>query len=330
MHDDRPHIWFERDLLPELAADVRARVHVLGPGVPGDPYAGLRDAVGAVVGVLPFDAGTFDLAPHLLAVGRTGIGYDSVDVAAATARGIAVVNAPTGPTISTAEQAVALILTVAKSVRISSDRLAAGEDELYSRHRAIELRGASLGLVGFGRIARHVAGIATGFGMQVATYDPYVTDDSVPVDIRRCDHLADLLGSVDVVSVHIPLTDDTAHMFDDATFAQMRPGAIFVNTARGGLVDQDALIRALDSGHLFGAAVDVTTPEPLPTDHPMLGRPDLIVTPHVATGTPTARRANFSIAFDQVVQVATASRPTHLVNPDVWDRVLDRIEEQRT
>jgi phosphoglycerate dehydrogenase-like enzyme len=266
-----------------------------------------------------YDAGLMDHAPNLRLIARTGIGYDLVDVAEATRRGIAVCNTPDAPTVSTAEHAATLILMVAKNVKHAEALLRQGSGDYYARHAAIELDGKTLGLVGLGRIARRVAGICEGLGMRVTAFDPFLPEDSFPPSVARAPSLERLLGVADVVSLHVPLSEATRGMIGADQFAQMKPGAVFVNTARGGLVDGAALISALDGGHLFGAGLDVTEPEPLPTDHPLLHRDDVVVTPHVASGTAESKVRIFRAALEQVIQGLAGHRPAHLVNPDVWD-----------
>jgi D-3-phosphoglycerate dehydrogenase len=315
-------VWFERPVLPELGPSVATRCTVLGPATDDDRYAGVDMAVAAIAGSAPYDAAFMERAPHLRVIARTGIGYDAVDVEAATRRGIAVCNAPDGPTVSTAEHAVTLMLLVAKNVKSAESALRAGTSGGYfSRHEGIELDGKVLGLVGFGRIARRVARIAGGLGMRVMVFDPYLAPSAVPGDIGRADTLEALLGAADVVSVHVPLTETSRGMFGAAEFGSMKPGAVFINTARGGLVDNDALIAALDAGRLFGAGLDVTSPEPLPAGHPLLGRDDVVVTPHVASATADGKVRNLRIAFEQAMAVVEGRRPDHLVNPEVWERV---------
>jgi D-3-phosphoglycerate dehydrogenase / 2-oxoglutarate reductase len=317
-----PPVWFERPVLPGLVASVEAACAILGPGTDQDRYAGIDAAVAAVVGASPYGASVMDRAPDLRVIARTGIGYDAVDVGAATARGIAVCNTPDGPTISTAEHAITLMLTVAKQVKVAESSLRAGSSSgYYARHEGIELAGKVLGLVGFGRIARRVAAIATAIGMRVVTVDPYVDASTLPPDITRADRLDDLLREADVVSVHVPLSDASRGMFDATRFAAMKRGAVFVNTARGGLVDHDALLAALASGHLVGAGLDVTHPEPLPADHPLLGRSDVVVTPHVASATADGKVRILRTAFEQAMAVVHGRLPDHLVNPEVWDRI---------
>jgi D-3-phosphoglycerate dehydrogenase len=317
-----PRVWFERPVMPGLAPSIEASCAVLGPGTDDDRYAGIELAEGAIVGASPYDGAVMDRARDLRVIARTGIGYDAIDVAAATARGIAVCNTPDGPTVSTAEHAVALMLMVAKGVKGAEAALISGTTAgYYARHEGIELAGRLLGLVGFGRIARRVAAIAESIGMRVVVFDPYVDPASIPRGIVRVEMLDDLLGVADVVSVHVPLTDDSREMFGARRFASMKRGAVFVNTARGGLVDQNALLAALDAGQLVGAGLDVTTPEPLPPDHPLLGRDDVVVTPHVASATADGKVRILRAAVDEAMAVLRGERPEHLVNPEVWDRL---------
>ena len=316
---DLPPVWFERAILPELVPEVAASVTILGPSTAAEPYAGLTTALGALASTLRYDAMLMDHAPRLRLIARTGIGYDRVDVAEATRRGIAVCNTPDAPTISTAEHAITLMLMVAKNVKLAEARLREGGGDDYARHKAIELEGKTLGLVGLGRIARRVARVGEGLGMRVAAFDPFLHESAFPPSIGRAASLAELLGVADVLSLHVPLSDATRGMMGADQFAQMKRGAVFVNTARGGLVDADALLEALDGGRLFGAGLDVTEPEPLPTDHPLLHRDDVVVTPHIASATSEAKVRIFRAAFDQVVHGLAGQRPAHLVNPEVWD-----------
>jgi D-3-phosphoglycerate dehydrogenase len=183
-----------------------------------------------------------------------------------------------------------------------------------------------LGLVGLGRIGRHVARIAIGLGMKVRFFDPFVDASDVPTGVERVEALGDLLAAADVVSLHLPLTESSRGMFGADQFASMKPGAIFVNTARGGLVDQESLLAALEAGRLFGAGLDVTSPEPLPPEHPLLHRQDVVVTPHIASATAEGKARMFEIAFRQAIAVIEGRRPEHLINPEVWERFFTATE----
>ena len=180
-----PAVWFERPVLPDLVELVDASCTVLGPGTGSDRYAGIEDAAGAIAGASPYDEAVMDRAPGLRVIARTGIGYDAVDVAAATARGIAVCNTPDGPTTSTAEHAVTLMLMVAKKVKAAEASLRTGSSGgYYAHHVGIELDGKVLGLVGCGRIARRVGAMAEAIGMRVATFDPYCDPTAIPLGLR--------------------------------------------------------------------------------------------------------------------------------------------------
>jgi phosphoglycerate dehydrogenase-like enzyme len=320
--DPLPRIWFERPVLPAMVATVGSSCQMLGPGTDDDRYDGIEDASAAIAGAAVYDGPVMDRAPGLRVIARTGIGFDAVDVAAATARGIAVCNTPDGPTVSTAEHAITLTLMAAKRVKASEAALQAGRSAGYfAQHEGMELDGKTLGLVGCGRIARRVGAIAEAIGMRVLTFDPYCDPTAIPSGFTHVSSLDAMLGEADVVSVHVPLSDASRGMFDAGRFAAMKPGAVFVNSARGGLVDQDALLAALESGHLSGAGLDVTSPEPLPPDHPLLGRDDVVVTPHVASATADGKLRIFRAAFDQALGAVHGVRPPHLLNPEVWDRV---------
>lgn len=314
-----PLVWFEREILPDLRVPVAERATILGPAsaTPSDPYQALPGAVGIVASQHVYDGALMDRAPGLKVIARTGIGFEKVDVAAATKRGIAVCNTPDAPTISTAEHTITLMLMVAKNMKRSEAELRGGGADLYARHVGIELSGLTLGLVGYGRIARRVAVMAQALGMQIAAFDPYL-DDAAFEKARRCRTVEHLAQVSDFLSLHIPLTDDSTGLVGKDLLHAMKPGSILINTARGGLVDTAVLEDALDSGHLFGAGLDVTDPEPLPPDHPLLHRLDVVVTPHVAAGTIGAKRRIFNTAFEQVIQVLQRERPPHLVNPEMW------------
>ncbi len=313
-------VWFEREILPDLHAGVAAQALILGPAsaTPLDPYQALPAALGIVASQHNYTAELMDLAPELLVISRTGIGFEKVDVAAATARGIAICNTPDAPTVSTAEHAMTLVLMVAKNIKHSEAELKRGGSDFYASHVGIELEGLMLGLVGYGRIARRVAGFARGFGMRIAAVDPYLNESAFD-GVTRFGTIEELVADSDVVSLHVPLTTENAGLIDTDLLATMKSGAVLINTARGGLVDLAALEEALESGHLFGAGLDVTDPEPLPPDHPLLHRPDVVVTPHVAAGTIGAKRKIFTTAFEQVIQVLNGNRPQHLINPEVWN-----------
>jgi len=308
MTEPLPVLFFDRPFPAEYADLVEGRATVVGPDL-----AELAAADGIIAGMHVWDGAALAGAPRARVVSRTGVGYDTVDVAAATAAGIAVCYAPQAPTVSTAEHTMALLLAVTKGLPALTARSAAGLGGGVAS--TLELDGATLGLLGFGRIARRVATAAAGLGMRVITHDPYLAAalpgidqlDGVPLV-----GIDELWGTSQVVSLHAPSTPETRHIIDDESLARFLPGAYLVNCARGGLVDQEALIRALDNGQLAGAALDVTEPEPLPVGHPLLTHPNVIVTPHVASSTAAGRRRLYEHAIDHAL-ATIAGLPTSLV-----------------
>ena len=303
MPAERPIIHVDKPLTDAEASVVGERATIVGPG--DDALAGIE---ATVIGVgHRWDAERFARFPDLRCVSRMGIGYDNIDVAAATAAGVMVCNAPDSPTVSTAEHAMALMLSITKELPIQQARAEAGEKG-PAVATSLELDGATLGLVALGRIACRVARAAQGLGMRVIAHDPGLTESPVAgVDLVDLD---ELLAASDVVSLHAPAIPATRHLMNAATLARMKPGAYLVNTARGALVDQDALADALDAGRLAGAGLDVTEPEPLPVGHRLLGRPNVIVTPHISSSTAIGRVRLFEHAFDNALAALTGGSPT--------------------
>ena len=276
---------------------VDGRVIVVGSGT--DDGLDVADAILAGA-VRPWNAAAFALAPRARVISRVGVGYDNVSVADATAAGVIVCNTPIAPMVSTAEHTLALMFAVTKHLPHHTDRARQGlKGEPVGR--ALELDGAVLGLVGIGRIASRVAVVANALGMRVIASDPAVTESPVPgVEIVGLD---ELLASSDVVSAHCPALPSTTRMFGAAAFARMKQGAYFVNCARGVLVDHDALLAAIDGGHLGGAGLDVTDPEPLPSGHPLLDRPNVIVTPHIASASVAGRRRLYEHSIENALAI---------------------------
>jgi D-3-phosphoglycerate dehydrogenase len=215
-------------------------------------------------------------------IGRTGLGVDNIDVAAAAARGITVTYVPDYCLREVSDHAMALLLALARKVTLSNKLVQSGRWELPPIVPLRRLEGQVLGLVGFGNIPRAVAPKAKAFGLKVLTYDPYVSKDVLASAGVEGVNFDDLLGRSDFISVHAPLMPATRGLVNAAAFAKMKKGALIVNTARGPLIDEAALVAALESGHLGGAALDVVTTEPLAKDSPLTGRDNVILTPHTA------------------------------------------------
>jgi len=240
-------------------------------------------------------------ADGLKVVGRAGIGVDNVDVAAATERGILVVNAPTANVVSATEHTFAMLLALARKVPQAHASLSGGAWDRKS-WVGLELEGKTLGVVGFGRIGQRVAARARAFGMEVVAYDPFLD----PAVARKLDvellALEELLARSDVVTLHTPLTDQTRNLLGAREIAAMKPGALLVNCGRGGVVDEAALLAALDDGTLDGAALDVFAEEP-PSDFTLMRHPKVVVTPHIGAQT---REAQERIATETARMVLAA------------------------
>lgn len=272
------------------------------PGLaPGDLLEAIRDAEGLVIrSGTKVTAEVIDAAHELRVIGRAGIGVDNVDVPAASARGIVVVNTPEGNNITTAEHAIALLVSLARHVPQATASMKAGRWE-KKKFQGLELFNRTLGVLGLGNIGRIVATRAKGLGMRVIAYDPHIsTDQAQRLDVELVG-LDELLARADAVSVHVPRTKDTAGLLGRDAFAQARPGLLVVNAARGGIVDEEALLEALESGQVGGAALDVFAEEPPPADHPLVSHERVICTPHLGASTEQAQ-LNVSIAVAEQVR----------------------------
>ena len=243
----------------------------------GDLRAALPESDALLAWGGPITAEMMARAPRLRVIARTGAGYDSVDLAAATTRGIAVTVTPGVNAESVAEQTFALLLALTRNV-VGNDRSI--RRGAWDRSQTVRpLRGTTLGIVGLGRCGRAVAERALAFGMRVVAFSPRAA--SAPDARIRYLEFDDLLTQSDVVSLHLPLTPSTRGLFDRNVFARMRPGAFFLNTARGGLVVEADLVESLSSGHLAGAGLDVQASEPPRPDNPLLALPNVVFSPHI-------------------------------------------------
>ena len=262
--------------------------------------------------------------PDLLCVSAGGAGYDTVDVAACTAAGVAVVNQSGGNAVSVAEHTLGLMLGVSRRM-LEGDRRMRREIG-YAREDVMghEMAGKTVGLVGIGNIGLRVAALARAFGMQVVAVDPLLSPDEIERRGARPVSFDQLLAQSDFVSLHCPRDATTLKMMNAQSFAAMKRGAIFISTARGGIHDETALVHALQSGHLAGAGIDVWDQEPPPLDHPLLAMDNVYATFHVAGVTHEARRNVAAIAADQIVGVLAGQRPPRLINPEVWPAFVQR------
>lgn len=288
------------------------------------PLAGLADAQAIIAGSrVRYDGALMDQAPGLRVIARSGIGIDNLSLPDATARGVAVCNAPDGPTISTAEHAIALLMAATKFLKRNENSLRDGrKHDFFGENQGLELAGQQLGLVGMGRIGSRVARVARAMDMNVVVYDPYISAErAAELGVTLVPTLEALLSTSDVVSLHLPATPETRHLINARSLARMKPGAFLINTARGALIDESALIQALDSGRLAGVGLDVFDPEPPDLENPLLHRDNVIATPHVASATGAGKDRLWRTAIAQAIQVLRGERPPHLLNPEVWDKL---------
>lgn len=267
----------------------------------------LREALADVDGVIirsttTLDAAALDDAARLRVIGRAGVGVDNIDVAAATARGIAVFNAPSGNTTSAAELTMALILGVMRKVAAADRSMRAGEWD-RKPFRGAELFGKTLALIGAGRIGGEVAKRARAFGMKVIAYDPYLQPERAAQLHITTVSLEEALRQGDVISLHVPLTDATAGLIGADELAMMKPTAVIINAARGGVLEETALIEALRAGQIAGAGLDVFSSEPLPSDHPLRAEDNVLLTPHIGAATAEAQH---NVAYEVAESVRNA------------------------
>jgi D-3-phosphoglycerate dehydrogenase len=260
--------------------------------------------------------------PRLKVVGRHGVGLDTVDIPAATRLGVAVVHAPGSNSQAVAEHALMLMLACVKRTRLIDAMTRRGEWDARRLVGNTELAGKTLGVVGVGNIGRRVAKFAGAIGMRVLGYDKYVPDD----EVRRrgaepVKSLLELLPQVDVLTCHMPLTPETAHMIDAKALARLKPGAIFINTSRGPVQDERALFEALTRGHLAAAGLDVWEDEPTPVDNPLLNLEQVVCSSHVAGVTREANRQMAVQVAGEMLRVLRGEKPEVFVNPEVWGRL---------
>jgi D-3-phosphoglycerate dehydrogenase / 2-oxoglutarate reductase len=240
-----------------------------------------------------------DAANNLRVIGRAGVGVDNIDVSAATIRGVVVMNAPDGNTITTAEHTIALLISLARSIPQASSSLKAGRWD-RKKFIGVELQGKTLGVVGLGRIGRVVASRARAMGMLIVAYDPFITPEHARDLEIELAPLKEVYARADFLTIHTPLTSETRSLIDREAFAAMKEGARIINCARGGLIDEDALYEAITSGSIAGAALDVFSQEPPPADHKLLQLEEVIATPHLGAST---REAQEGVAFTVAEQM---------------------------
>src|SRR5438477_5365904 len=319
----------------DLSAEAKAILERI-PGAQVDVRVGLkpqelREIIGgyealAVRSATKVTKEILEAAQKLRVIGRAGTGVDNIDLAAASRRGVVVMNAPGGNSVSVAEHTVALLLALARQVADASQSTRGGKWEKKKFASGRELFGKTLGVIGTGNIGALVVQRAKSFGLKVIAYDPFLSAEAAAKLGVELVELADIFKRADAITLHVPLTEQTRNMIAAPQLQQMRRGALLINCARGGLIDEKALADSLRSKHLGGAALDVFETEPPPADHPLFGCENFIATPHLGGSTEDAQQNVAVIVCEAMVEYLTTGTIRNAVNvPSVSGEVLERL-----
>ncbi len=293
-----------------------------GPYSEEDAIEYLQGCDAVIASSEPYNARVFAACPKLKLVARCGVGTDAVDMQAAAAAGVVATNTPGAMTEAVADYAFALMLGISRRLPESDALMRAGG---WGEFRGVLVHGKTLGLVGVGRIGQAVAQRAKGFSMRVLACDPFLQASGKADSLLEFVTLEQLLAQSDYVSVHAPSTPETVRMFNAERFAQMKPTAYFINTARGTLVDESALLSALQNGTIAGAAIDVYAKEPCPTDSPLRGAPNCVLTPHNAFNALESTIEMSRQSAQSVLDLMQGRLPDNICNPAVWDSPSLRV-----
>lgn len=309
------------DYFRQRAAEVQAEIASTEGMSDQDILEEVKNAAALVVIGYPVTREMIGAAKQCKLIMTLSVGYDVVDLEAATERGIVVSNCPLYCSEEVAEHAVTLLLGVSRKLHELIPHVREGGWD-YKQARPIHsFRTRRFGIIGLGRIGRHAARKAQGLGMRVVAYDPYVDDDIFELlGVERYYDLYPMLEATDSISIHAPLTDETYHLIDAEALAKMQSHAVLVNTARGSIVDQNALEDALEAGNIGGAGIDVLETEPPTGRERLLNLPNAIVTPHIAWYSEESHRQNQIDGMDELVRVLQGRRPRYIVNPQIFSR----------
>src|SRR5262245_4169645 len=323
---------FISDKLEPAGLDLLTQVGLEVDNRPGMSGAALQEALQAAHGVIVrsgtrITAELLENPGKLRAIVRAGVGVDNIDVAAATRKGIVVMNTPGGNTVSTAEHTITMMMALSRHIPAADSSVHQGKWE-RGKFVGTQLAGKTLGVVGLGRVGREVARRAAGLDMKVIGFDPFLAPDrAAQLGIEAMPDLPSLLLRCDYLTVHTPLTEETKDLLDAKELAAMKKGARVLNCARGGIINESALVEALKSGHLAGAAVDVFVEEPPPADHPLLKLPNVVTTPHLGASTTEAQESVAIEAAQLLVDFLTKGVVQFAVNMAAVDRT--ELEELR-
>ena len=297
-----------------------ADVYVADNQDPNNYLDEMKDADALIVRIAKCDGHAIENRPNLKVIGRTGVGYDSVDVKTATAHGIPVVITPGANNRSVAEHAVAMMFALSKNLVEAQQEMCKGNWEIRGAKKAFELEGKTIGILGLGAIGRETAKICEGCGMKVAAYDPFLSKEQVEgYGAVYYENYEDLLKVSDVVSIHVPLTDETKNMISKKQLTEMKKTALIINCSRGGIINETDLVEALKAGEIAGAGTDVFCSEPPKTDDPLLNCPNLIVSPHSAAQTREAVIKMAQMCVKGCLAVAEGKKWPFVADKSVYD-----------
>ena len=297
-----------------------ADVYVADNQDPNNYLDEMKDADALIVRIAKCDGHAIENSPNLKVIGRTGVGYDSVDVKTATAHGIPVVITPGANNRSVAEHAVAMMFALSKNLVEAQQEMCKGNWEIRGAKKAFELEGKTIGILGLGAIGRETAKICEGCGMKGAAYDPFLSKEQVEgYGAVYYENYEDLLKVSDVVSIHVPLTDETKNMISKKQLTEMKKTALIINCSRGGIINETDLVEALKAGEIAGAGTDVFCSEPPKTDDPLLNCPNLIVSPHSAAQTREAVIKMAQMCVKGCLAVAEGKKWPFVADKSVYD-----------
>lgn len=325
MPKEKPRVFISRTIPEKALARLRDEcdLHIWDGEMP-PPRASLLDELAMADGVLSMltekiDQEALDAAPKLRVISNYAVGYDNINVAAATERNIPVGNTPGVLTETTADQAFMLLLAAARRLPESIDYVQNGDWQTWFPLQLLgqEVHGATLGIIGLGRIGFAMAKRAMGFGMRIL-YSGGSTPEFAERTGANAVEFDQLLRESDFISLHVPLTEKTRHLIGSRELGLMKPNAILVNTARGAVVDSEALLHALRERSISGAALDVTDPEPIPKDHPLVGMKNCIIAPHLGSATQQTRQRMGEIAVENLLLGLRGEPLLHCVNPQIY------------
>ncbi len=324
---DRPLVAVTRDIpqpgldILEAACELRIWPHELPPTA--EELAGFLDGADGALTLLDdrIDGAVLDAHPQLRIVSNFAVGYDNINVDDATARGVAVCNTPGVLTETTAEFAFALLMATARRVVEAEAYIRDGKWKTWGPKVLLgqNVTGATLGIIGFGRIGQAMARMAKGFNMRILVLDKTSNLEAAKSIGAEIVPWETLLAESDFVSLHVALNDETYQMIAAEEFAMMKPSAILINSSRGRVVDTEALLEALTTGQILAAGLDVTDPEPLPRDHPLVSLPNCTIAPHIASATVQTRDQMSTMAATNLVTFFKGEKPPFVVNPDVLE-----------